>query len=241
MQRFEELPRYKAILNPDQFDNAKFWKGIANYENGKLERNVLDAEQQIKSIVLTSGPSALNSHFVYSPPLEDLIYMLSGHRIEGNSVDEQALCSLIQDCCKYDTLRSEIGRFFYLYRGDSILTPQSESAWYDRSNVRNPYPNFIGHWNFKLPQIEKRPLSSAFYLSVLAMAAGVMAIIMAFAILQAAAMSFSGVAGATIGAASLLGGFSIFRKDRQIHTAHARYIEAEIEGWRPAAAPSPMG
>ena len=233
MQRRSELPQYKAILNPNYFDNTKFWKGIANHKNGKLERKVLHAEEIVKSIECVMGPSVFNFAYVYSPPLEDLIYMLSGARM-GDEQDEKFLFILFTDCCYYPNIKSEILSCFQT-RNQSILTTEIESEWQKRTNVINPYPNFIGHWNFELPKIEKEPLSSDFWLSVLAMAAGTLALIVAFAFLQAAAMSISGVAVAAIGTASLLGGLSIFRKDWQKHSYNTLLLrEREIEKWRPA-------
>ena len=239
MQISDEIPRYKAILNPTSFDNDLFWKGIANYENGKLESRVIHAEQQVKSINIAFANNASKYVKVYYPNLEELIYMLTGDRI-GDEQDENALINILTNCCMNAHVTLDILEFWSKYKTGSNSIPESQSEWSNRTNVINPCPSFIGHWNFELPKIEKEPLSSYFWLSVLAMAAGTLALIVAFAFLQAAAMSVSGVAVAAIGTASLLGGLSIFRNDWQKHSYDARRLEAQFESWRPATGPSPM-
>lgn len=151
------------------------------------------------------------------------------------------LCTLLQGCCWDTKIIPEIA--FYFYDRDSekyTEVPPEAKLYTQREKVRNLYPNFIGHWDFKLSQIEKKPLSASFWLGIFTMVAGALALIVAFAFfLQAAALSVKAVAAVSIGigVASLYGGFSMFHKERQKHTNSTRYMEEKIQSWRPATAP----
>ena len=193
--------RYKAILNPRDFDNAQFWKGIANYKGGRLEKIVIHAEKTVKSEV-TSEPA--NCWFASSSPhdriclprLADMLYMLCGPRLgSGNSDDESAMKTILLTSIRpiaTKNIATYINSSFSAYGGTSNQVIATERDWYSRTPLENTYPGFIGHKDFVVPQLRSRPISSAFWLSLLLMTAGTVAIICAFAFMQAASLAIGG-------------------------------------------------
>ncbi len=239
----EPVIKYKAILDPERFDNAVFWKGIADYEGGKLEEQVIFAEDRVKSSLLKRQLSPFHPDgmliAVCYPSLEELVFMLTGPRIGlGKSDEERAYHQIISQSLipdtpdKMNSAERVIGQYFNRYC-NSNAKPTRESEWYTRPNVGDAYPGFIGHKDFVVPGLRQRPMSARFWLSVIAMVGGAAALVVAFALLHAATLAVSGTVVAGVGVAALLGGFSLFRTDRAIMAAETQRLNESISSWRP--------
>lgn len=233
---------YKAILNPKCFDNAVFWKGIADYKNGCLEHYVIHAEKTVKSDRHIYGSFWINSAFsssavIYYPCLEDMMYMLCGTRLGyGKQDDETAIQGILLRSCRTGHIvetGNMINRTFGAYGGTSSQVIPSEREWWKRTPPVNTYPGFIGHKDFVLPLVAQRPITAAFWLSVLMMTAGIAAIICAFAFMQAGSLAVGGTVLATVGVAALLKGVSIFLPEREEMIEHNELIAQETARWRP--------
>ena len=97
----------------------------------------------------------------------------------------------------------------------------------------NPHPGFIGHKDFVVPALLQRPISADFWFSLLLMTAGTVALICAFAFMQAASLAASGLIVAGVSAVSLFKGVSLFCSDRQSNADFNSLDERVIAQWRP--------
>lgn len=221
------------------FDNAVFWKKIADYKQGKLEHYVRTTVLSASFTKYNMAPYGLDHASkearVYYPSLEELIFMLSGARLGSDhniTEDEAALCQAILDSCLY--MGEDVKRLFAMYGDPSQKMLASNVVWgYTQPAHGIAYPGFIGHKDFLMPPLRQRPLSNHFKLSILLMAVGVAALVVAFACLQAATLAASGVAVAAVGVAAALGGFTLFRRERARTIEHDEFVQTQTAGWRP--------
>ncbi len=72
-----------------------------------------------------------------------------------------------------------------------------------------------------------------FWLSVLLITAGILALVCAFAFMQAASLAAGGTVVAVAGAATFLAGMSLFRDKYNAEVANKEAVEQELTGWRP--------
>ncbi|MBP6917513.1 MAG: hypothetical protein KBB94_01190 [Legionellaceae bacterium] len=244
--RAREPVVYKAILDPLKFDNPRFWRGIADYKNGRLESKVFHAEETVKSTEVSEKSVSwpISHSFVYGarivhPRLDNMLYMLCGFRLGHNAdaaEDEAAMKKIVLDSLIFDgssSSKNVIHHCFSVYGGKSQELIAYERGWSDHVNPENPYPGFIGHKDFVVPEVEQRPISYAFWLSVLSITAGTVALICAFAFMQAASLAVGGLIIAGVGAVALYKGISLFCSDRQSNAAYNSAVESEIAPWRP--------
>ncbi len=234
-----EVVVYNAILDPNVFDNAKFWKRIAEYKNGWLESKVLHAEKTVGSnwgVLLLDSNAYLT--FCY-PCLDEMVYMLCGPRLgDGKSEDEAAMKAVLVDCIRVDlvdcdSLVSKINHLFTTYGGNSERVISTDGEWDTRENPKDSYPGFIGHKDFVVPALSQRPIAANFWFSVFFMTAGTVALVCAFAFMQAASLAVGGTVVSVAGGATLLLGMSLFRDIYNAEVANKEVVEQALTGWRP--------
>lgn len=232
---------YRALLNHHRFSNPDFWSRLAEYEDGRLVQRVFDVAEKL---IFSEGSFtslhlrvAVGGALIYTPRLDDLVLALYQ---DIESQDHPKLCQIMKQSLRPDYERSKIeGVLDRLFSGvrTSLDSGANDFSIYrtERKSPLNPYPGFLGHPDFQIPAYSyQSQLTSHFCLSVLMISAGVVALVVAFAYLQAAAMALAGVAAATVGTAAILGGLALFRANRNKIIYNNKFIDRELErDWRP--------
>lgn len=240
-QRQARLFVYRALLNHRRFSNPDFWNRLAEYDNGRLVQRVFDVADKL---IFSQGdlPSlhlrvAVGGALICTPRLEDLVLALYGGI---DKADHPTLCQIMKQSLRrgYEISKIEGVIDRLLLEDPTSLDSVQDFSTYgtERNSPLNPYPGFLGHPSFQIPAYSyQSQLTSHFCLSVLMISAGVVALVVAFAYLQAAAMALAGVAAATVGTAAILGGLALFRANRNKIIDNNKSIDSELEtDWRPA-------
>lgn len=225
---------YKAILDPSIFDNAHFWLLVnRNPQCSLLTPYIIEAADQAKftcvSRIVESGLGESRLHY---PPLKNFVYFLC-QSTDKNT--QKILMNLMENSLFRGWSRhnnsTKLNNFFE--QSKTLLNAHELEVLEKTANPDNTYPSYIGHPEFVVPNFRKSQITAHFYLSVLLVAAGVAALVVAFAYLQAAAMVMAGVSTAIIGSAAILGGLALFQINRSKIAAENERIKQETIGWSP--------
>ena len=184
-------------------------------QNGKLYIAVMNVVHKVSFTEICGwAHTRLGSQNpVQCPRLQDLVWALKAELIDADDVNE--LQNILVSCMypgfnRYNT-ENELKTCF---AGE--INSVEFKIWASDGSSENMHPGFIGHKDFKFPDLQQRPsVSPLFWISAVVMAAGIAAIVLAFALLQAATLAVAGVATAVVGATVLLSGIGLYRAEHR--------------------------